>query len=63
LLKISYPISGGSAQGYKGFSERFAVTPGEWRCDVETVQGQLIGRVQFTVVAASTSPSLVSASL
>ncbi|MEK7109187.1 MAG: DUF2914 domain-containing protein [Patescibacteria group bacterium] len=50
MAQISYPISGGRDGGYKGYSIK-TVTPGRWRCDVETASGALIGRVSFDVVA------------
>lgn len=56
--RISFPISGGRAEGYRGFSVKTALTEGEWRCDVETAQGSLIGRMGFQVRAASTTPEL-----
>lgn len=56
--RISFPISGGRAEGYRGFSVKTALVPGEWRCDVETAQGSLIGRMGFSVVQSSTTPEL-----
>jgi hypothetical protein len=56
--RISFPISGGRAEGYRGYSVKTALTAGEWRCNVETAQGSLIGRASFTVVSASTTPEL-----
>ena len=60
---VSFPISGGRAQGYRGWSVKSGLTPGEWRCDVETQSGALIGRVEFTAVAASASPALSQTTL
>jgi hypothetical protein len=57
---IRYPITGGRDGGYEGYSESLDPAPGKWRVDVVTQYGQLIGRVSFTVVAASTSAPLVS---
>lgn len=61
--RISYGISGGRESGYRGFSATAALTPGEWRCDVETASGALIGRITFTAVEASTSLPLKTATL
>ena len=47
---VSFSISGGRAQGYRGWSYKAGLTPGEWRCDVETGRGVLIGRTAFTVI-------------
>jgi drug/metabolite transporter (DMT)-like permease len=62
MSRISFPISGGRAAGYEGYTIK-SVTPGEWRCDVESQSGALIGRVSFTVVAASTTPQLSQTTL
>lgn len=56
--RLSFPISGGRNDGYRGFSVKTALTPGEWRCDVETAQGSLIGRIRFTAVESSSTPEL-----
>jgi hypothetical protein len=40
-----------------------ALTPGQWRCDVETGAGALIGRVSFTVLDASSTPALSQTTL
>jgi hypothetical protein len=61
--RISFPISGGRAEGYRGFSVKTSLTPGEWRCDVETATGSLIGRVSFTAVESSTTPALSQTTL
>lgn len=50
MAQVSFPISGGRDAGYKGYSLK-TVVPGQWRCDVETASGALIGRVSFDVVA------------
>ncbi len=49
--RVSFGISGGRDEGYRGYTTTFALTPGAWRCDVETGQGQLIGRISFEVVS------------
>jgi hypothetical protein len=56
--RISFPISGGRDDGYRGFSIKTALAPGEWRCNVETAQGSLIGRIRFTVVEGAVVPEL-----
>lgn len=61
--RISFPISGGRDEGYRGFSVKTALLPGEWRCDVETAQGSLIGRTGFTVRQSSSTPELSQRSL
>jgi len=61
--RISYPIVGGNSTGYRGYSTKMNLQPGAWRCDVETAQGQLIGRVSFVVVDASSTPRLSQTTL
>jgi hypothetical protein len=61
--RISYSISGGRSDGYRGFSATAALMPGAWRCDVETASGALIGRISFTAVEGTTSVPLQTATL
>lgn len=56
--RVSFEINGGRDEGYRGWSIKAALTAGEWRCDVETAAGQLIGRESFTVVSGSSTPAL-----
>jgi len=32
--------------------------PGEWRVNVKTMQGQVIGRLRFNVIASDREPAL-----
>lgn len=48
--RVAFPIAGGRAEGYRGYSEVSSVVPGEWRVRVETENGQVIGQVRFTAV-------------
>jgi len=50
VSKISFPVSGGRLGGYRGYSTFSANTPGKWRVSVETPNGQVIGRIPFTLV-------------
>lgn len=61
--RISYDISGGRQDGYRGFSATAALTPGEWRCNVETATGALIGRISFTAVQGEPTAPLQTATL
>lgn len=63
VSRVSFPISGGREDGYRGFSVKSAMQPGKWRCDVETAGGSLIGRTSFTAVVASTTPALSQTTL
>jgi hypothetical protein len=49
---ISFPIQGGRSKGYRGYTETYRLTPGLWRCSVETERGARIGVTEFTVVDA-----------
>lgn len=55
--RVSFAISGGRSGGYRGYTDA-TVTPGRWRCSVETQNGALIGRFTFSVVENGTSPAL-----
>jgi len=48
VARVAYPISGGRADGYRGYSATAALSPGAWRCDIENSTGALIGRISFT---------------
>lgn len=58
VSRVAFSISGGREDGYRGYSLTSALTPGQWRCDVETGQGQLIGREGFTVVQGTSTATL-----
>ncbi len=47
---IAFPLTGGRADGYRGYTVKSDLTPGYWRCSVETEGGALIGRTTFEVV-------------
>src|SRR5881396_726129 len=47
--RIAIAIAGGRDKGYRGYTFKQRVTPGEWRVDVETAEGRVIGRVSFRV--------------
>ncbi|MDP2648861.1 MAG: DUF2914 domain-containing protein [bacterium] len=59
VAKIGFPIYGGRDGGYRGYSLKSNIAPGEWRVDVVTQYGQLIGRVAFTVESAPETPALI----
>ena len=47
--RIPIAIAGGRERGYRGYTVKQRVTPGNWRVDVETAEGRVIGRVSFRV--------------
>ncbi len=53
--RIRLSIVGGRKGGYRAFTTKQSVLPGDWRVDVETAGGRIIGRVSFRV-EASTDP-------
>lgn len=63
VSRISFPITGGRVNGYRGFTATAALTPGQWRCDVETSSGALIGRIEFTAVEVASPPALSETTL
>jgi hypothetical protein len=47
--RIAFQIAGGRQGGYRGYTVKSGVVPGEWRVEVETETGQTLGRIDFTV--------------
>jgi hypothetical protein len=47
--RIPIAIAGGREKGYRGYTVKQRVMPGDWRVDVETAEGRVIGRVSFRV--------------
>ena len=58
--KITFPIKGGRSEGYRGFSKKENVFEGEWRVDIETERGQVIGRVRFDIYIGGATQELES---
>ncbi|HUZ92446.1 MAG TPA: DUF2914 domain-containing protein [Candidatus Paceibacterota bacterium] len=58
--KIALSVVGGRDGGYHTYSEATAPAGGEWRVNVETPDGKIIGRLQFNVVLQSSEPPLVT---
>jgi hypothetical protein len=57
--RIDFEITGGRDGGFRGYTAKGGITPGEWRVEVETETGQTLGRIDFTVVPSPTPhPSL-----
>jgi len=49
--KIELPIRGGRDEGYRGFAYKARFAPGDWRIDVQTQDGRVVGRKEVRVVA------------
>ena len=54
--RVSFPISGGRSGGYRGYTVRRDVEEGEWRVNVFTSYGRLIGRVAFRIENVPEAP-------
>ena len=48
--RITFQIAGGRDGGYRGYTAKRGIAPGEWRVEVETEQGRILGRIDFRVV-------------
>jgi hypothetical protein len=56
LSTVTFPINGGRDGGYRGYTIKHNIQPGDWRVDINTIDGHLIGRVDFKVDRADTPP-------
>ena len=53
--KIKYSVEGGRDNGYRGFTRKQNVQPGQWRVTIETADERPIGRVNFEIVEAESN--------
>jgi len=60
---VTYAINGGRDGGYRGYTIKHNPEPGDWRVDIDTIDGHIIGRIQFKVEAASNAPAITSETL
>jgi len=51
--RIPMQIAGGREGGYRGYTVKSRLEPGDWRVDVETSEGRVIGRLNFEAMEAS----------
>jgi hypothetical protein len=54
--RIGFAISGGREGGYRVYTAKQRLIPGDWRVDVETAEGRIIGRVRFRVEEPGGAP-------
>lgn len=47
--EINFPIRGGRADGYRGYTILWKITETDWRVNIKTKTGQTIGRKSFSV--------------
>jgi hypothetical protein len=60
---IRFNVIGGRDGGYRGYSAKDAIAPGEWRVNVLNAYGRTIGRVHFIVEGATSTVPLVTSTL
>lgn len=58
--RLSYPISGGRQDGYRGYTLISNYQDGKWRCSVETNRGQVLGRETFRIDSSEEPAPLVT---
>jgi len=56
--RVTLATAGGRDGGYRTFSSEENLAPGKWRVNVKTPEGQIIGRLSFDLIAASSTPAL-----
>ncbi|MFA6445646.1 MAG: DUF2914 domain-containing protein [Candidatus Paceibacterota bacterium] len=61
--RITLPMTYSKGNGYKTYSLKEATFPGLWRVSVETLDGQVLGQIKFTIEKISSSPKLVEEKL
>ena len=54
---IAFAISGGRDGGFRGYSTLSNIQPGKYRVSIETLSGQIIGRLYFNVATVTSSPT------
>ena len=57
---VSFTVSGGRNGGYRGYTIKHDPADGDWRVEIETQDGNLIGRIRFRIehVAGAEQPAL-----
>lgn len=55
---VAFGLSGGRAGGYRGYSIKDDPEPGRWRVLVQTIDGQTIGKFNFTVQNVPREPAV-----
>ncbi len=60
---VSFPIIGGRDGGYRAYSIKSNPSEGRWRVSVETAGGKVLGRIDATVLRATTSPAYLERTL
>ncbi|MFA6955112.1 MAG: DUF2914 domain-containing protein [Thermoanaerobaculia bacterium] len=53
---VSFPIRGGRQNGYRGYSFKSSVPQGDWKVEVESERGAVIGSLRFRVEERAAGP-------
>ena len=61
--RIALPITGGRENGFRTYSHMQLLSPGLWRVKVITDSGKILGKINFKVEEATTTPVLISETL
>jgi len=57
--QVPIRIKGGRETGYRGYSIKSKVRPGDWRVDITTEDGRPLGRIRFAVAIGTPAQPLV----
>ncbi len=60
---VTYPINGGRDGGYRGYTIKKHPQDGDWRVDIATADGRLLGRVRFKVDSTAAPGNLAQVKL
>jgi hypothetical protein len=63
VSRVTFPIRGGRDGGYRGYTIKRNIAPGDWRVDIDTADGHIIGRVRFEVEQVAAKPAPVAQTL
>lgn len=61
--RVKLSVTGGTDGGWRTYSEITPRMAGAWRVNVETAQGAVIGRIDFTVIDQTNEPTLETSSI
>ena len=61
--KIAVEIEGGRNSGYRTYTRKRFVSPGEWRIDVETEDERILGRIPFSIIPVDSTVADVTSRL
>jgi hypothetical protein len=55
---VTFAITGGRDGGYRAYTVKTHPRPGDWRVDIKSEDGRLIGRLRFGVTGVAVTPDL-----